>query len=240
MQMGGSDQWGNITSGTEFIRRNVADGKAFAVTTPLLTKTDGSKFGKSEGGNIWLDPALTSPYQFYQFWINADDRDVSRYLRFFSLKEHGEIEGLENLIATNPQEVKRTLAEEMTIRVHSDEDYQSAMQVSELLFNTQAGMQELFAMSDNALQMIASEIPMFRVPREVIASGVDIVDLLSAYTTICSSKGEARKAIQGNAVSVNKDKISSIDHKLNTDTLLHDKYILLENGRKNKFIIIGS
>jgi len=240
MQMGGSDQWGNITSGTEFIRRNVADGKAFAVTTPLLIKTDGSKFGKSEGGNIWLDPALTSPYQFYQFWINADDRDVSRYLRFFSLKEHGEIEGLENLIATNPQEVKRTLAEEMTIRVHSDEDYQSAMQVSELLFNTQAGMQELFAMSDNALQMIASEIPMFRVPREVIASGVDIVDLLSAYTTICSSKGEARKAIQGNAVSVNKDKISSIDHKLNTDTLLHDKYILLENGRKNKFIIIGS
>ncbi len=240
MQMGGSDQWGNITSGTEFIRRNVSGGKAFAVTSPLLTKADGSKFGKSESGNIWLDPSLTSPYQFYQFWINADDRDISKYLRYFSLKDRGEIEGLEALIATNPQEVKKALAEEMTIRIHSVEDHKNAMQVSDLLFNARVGKEELYAMSESAMSMIASEIPHFKVPREVISAGVDIIDLLTEYTTICSSKGEARKTIQGNAVSANKDKISSIEHKLNSDTLLLGKYLLLENGKKNKFIVICS
>lgn len=238
IQMGGSDQWGNITAGTEFIRRNVPESKAYAVTSPLLTKADGSKFGKSESGNIWLDPSLTSPYKFYQFWINADDRDLSRYLRYFSLKERGDIEGLEYLIQTNPQEVKKALAEELTVRIHSSEDFQNAMQVSELLFDPRAGKETLTAMSESALQMIASEIPHFDISKDVISSGIDIIELLSGATTICSSKSEARKAIQGNAVSLNKDKISSIDYKFSFETLLHDKYLLLENGKKNKFIVI--
>ncbi len=239
VQMGGSDQWGNITSGTEFIRKNIPESKAFAVTTPLLTKADGSKFGKSESGNIWLDPALTSPYQFYQFWINADDRDVPRYLRFFSLKAHEEIEALENNMNSSPQEVKRALAEEMTTRIHSAEDCKAAAQVSEILFNPKADKEALLSMSVNAMAMVAAEIPHFNIHKDIIMSGVDIVELLAGHTAICSSKSEARKAIQGNAVSINKDKVSSLEFKVSPEDLLYEKYLLLENGRKNKFIIIA-
>jgi tyrosyl-tRNA synthetase len=237
LQMGGSDQWGNITSGTEFIRRNTEDGKAYAVTTPLLTKADGSKFGKSESGNIWLDPEMTTPYRFYQFWINADDRDISKYLRFFSLKERGEIEGLEELIKTNPQDVKKALAEEMTIRIHSVEDHQNAMQVSELLFSPKADKAFLSSLSVSAWKMIADEIPSFRIPKDLLANGMDIIELLSSHTTICPSKSEARKAIQNNAVSVNKEKVTALDHAVNAEFLLQGRYLLLENGKKNKFVI---
>ena len=142
LQMVGSDQWGNITSGTEFIRRNLSE-KAYAVTTPLLTKADGSKFGKSEEGNIWLDPNLTSPYRFYQFWINADDRDLPKFIRYFSLKSREEIEALESELAENPQELKRILAEELTVRVHSQEDYESVLKVTQLLFNKKASKDQL-------------------------------------------------------------------------------------------------
>src|SRR5690606_17261444 len=219
------------------IRRNIADGKAYAVTTPLLTKSDGSKFGKSEGGNIWLDPNLTSPYQFYQFWINADDKDIPRFLRFFSLRPHQEIEELESLINTSPREVKRTLAEELTTRIHSREDCHNAVQVSEILFNPQAGADRLHGMSENALKMIATEIPAFQIPRTLLSDGASILDMLAGHTTICASKGEARRAIQSNAVSVNKEKVREIDVTLTTDQLLHGRYLLLENGKKHKFIL---
>lgn len=237
IQMGGSDQWGNITSGTEFIRRNVADGKAYAVTTPLLTKTDGTKFGKSEAGNIWLDPAMTSPYRFYQFWINADDRDVPRFLRFFSMRSHDEILHTESLLEQQPQEAKRALAAEMTARIHSENDYRNAMQVSALLFNPRAGKEDLLAMSADALQMIATEIPHFTIPRATLDSGTDVTELLATHTQICASKGEARRSVESNAVSINKDKVASIAHHIKSDVLLHSRYLLVENGKKNKFII---
>jgi tyrosyl-tRNA synthetase len=237
VQMGGSDQWGNITSGTEFIRKNTTEGKAYAVTTPLLTKTDGSKFGKSESGNIWLDPAMTSPYQFYQFWINADDRDVPKFLKFFSLKSHDEILHLESQMEGAPRDVKKSLAEEITSRVHSHEDYVNAAQVSEILFNPKAGAEELHAMSATALGMIASEIPSFKIGKSVIANGTDILELMAGHTTICTSKGEARRAVQSNAVSINKVKVTGIDASVTSEHLLHGTYMLLENGKKNKFIL---
>jgi tyrosyl-tRNA synthetase len=234
LQMGGSDQWGNITSGTEFIRRNT-DGKAYAVTTPLLTKADGSKFGKSEQGNIWLDPNLTSPYQFYQFWINADDADVSKYLRYFSLKSREEILSLEAMIHTDPRAVKAILAEEITARVHSPEAAESARQVSTLLFGRDADHAFVKALSPVTLEEIAKEIP---TDEALLSSFMEeecgILDILAPFF---QSKNEARKAIQNNAVSVNKIKITSHEHIVNKNDLLHGKYLIVENGKKNKYIV---
>ncbi|MCB9300484.1 MAG: tyrosine--tRNA ligase [Lewinellaceae bacterium] len=238
LQMGGSDQWGNITSGGEFIRRNLGE-KAYAVTTPLLTKADGTKFGKSMGGNIWLDPELTSPYQFYQFWINADDADTPKFTRYFTLKSREEIEAREQELAGNPQELKRLLAEELTIRVHSEEDYRSVLRVSELLFGRSATKGQLLELAKGELATVAAEIPSFSVPRELLANGVNIVDLLAEHTEILASKGEARRAIQGKAISVNKDKVNSHEETVNHEALLHGKYIMVENGKKNKFIVMA-
>ena len=237
MQMGGSDQWGNITSGIEFVRRNEPDGKAFGITTPLLTKADGSKFGKSEAGNIWLDPDLTSPYQFYQFWIRADDRDISKFLRYFSFKSREEIIALEERIDSEPNEVKRALAEELTIRIHSKDDYDSALQVSQLIFNPKLKHDDLASFGKDALKMIAREISSFDVPRDIISSGTDIVSLLCEHTQICASRGEARRAIQANAVSVNKIKVQSLDENVTNAHALHSTYVMIENGKKNKFVI---
>ena len=236
-QMGGSDQWGNITAGTEFIRRNLEDAKAYAVTTPLLTKSDGTKFGKSEAGNLWLDPMLTSPYKFYQFWINAADADLPKYMRYFTLRSREEVEALEKEWADNPRELKRLLAEELTVRVHSQADYEAVLRVSELLFGnktTQDGLREL-SMAD--LATVAEEIPAFKVSKDHIANGINIVDLLAEQTAITTSKSEARKAIQNNAISVNKEKISGHETIVNQKALLHGKYILLENGKKNKYMV---
>ena len=238
LQMGGSDQWGNITSGGEFIRRNLGE-KAYAVTTPLLTKADGTKFGKSMGGNIWLDPELTSPYQFYQFWINADDADTPKFTRYFTLKSREEIEAREQELAGNPQELKRLLAEELTVRVHSEEDYRSVLRVSELLFGRSATKEQLLELAKGELATVAAEIPSFTIPRELLANGVNIVDLLAEHTEILASKGEARRAIQGKAISVNKDKVNSHEETVNHEALLHGKYIMVENGKKNKFIVMA-
>ena len=238
LQMGGSDQWGNITAGGEFIRRNLGE-KAYAVTTPLLTKADGTKFGKSMGGNIWLDPELTSPYQFYQFWINADDADTPKFTRYFTLKSREEIEAREQELAGNPQELKRLLAEELTIRVHSEEDYRSVLRVSELLFGRSATKGQLLELAKGELATVAAEIPSFTIPRELLANGVNIVDLLAEHTEILASKGEARRAIQGKAISVNKDKVNSHEETVNHEALLHGKYIMVENGKKNKFIVMA-
>lgn len=235
LQMGGSDQWGNITSGTEFIRRNI-DGKAYAVTTPLLTKADGSKFGKSEQGNIWLDPKLTSPYKFYQFWLNADDADLPKYLRYFTLKSKEEVENLEQTYANDLRGLQAILAEELTRRVHSDEDFKAVYQVSQLLFGNQAGPDTLLEMGINELHTIAEEIPCKAISASDISQGINIVDLLTV-TTILPSKTEARKAIQGNAISINKVKVTQVEQMVTSADLLHNMYFMIENGKKNKFLI---
>jgi len=236
LQMGGSDQWGNITSGTEFIRRNLGK-KAFAVTTPLLTKTDGSKFGKSEEGNIWLDGKMTSPYKFYQFWINAADADIPTFTRYFSLKSHEEIESNEKEYADNPRQLKAILAEELTRRVHSDEAYESVLNVSEILFNKKASKETLTALSVDDLELVAGEIQSFEASKADFGEGINIVDLIAGQTSIVNSNGDARRAIKGNAISVNKDKIASHEAIISASELMHGQYLMVENGKKNKFIV---
>jgi tyrosyl-tRNA synthetase len=237
VQMGGSDQWGNITSGTEFIRKNL-DEKAYAVTTPLLTKADGSKFGKSVAGNVWLDAELTSPYQFYQFWINADDRDTPKFTRYFTLHGREEIEAREAEHAGDPQTLKRLLAEELTRRVHSEEAFQSVLRVTDLLFGRSAGREALLAMSASELNMVSQEIPSLHVKGDLLRNGVSISDLLTDATGILPSKGEARRAIQNNAISVNKDKVTSHEQLITAEALLHGKYVMVENGKKNKYLLV--
>lgn len=236
VQMGGSDQWGNITSGTEFIRRNLNE-KAFAVTTPLLTKSDGKKFGKSEQGNIWLDPKMTSPYKFYQFWINADDKDLPKFLRYFSFKTKEEIEALEAEHESNPQQLKRLLAEELTVRIHSQEAYESVLKVTDLLFNKKATAEALASMTIEEFQIVGEEISCFNVESKALEDGLNIIDLLAEKTNILSSKGEARKAMKNNAVAINKIKEQDISRSLTKTDLLQGAYLMIENGKKNKFLI---
>lgn len=238
IQMGGSDQWGNITSGTEFIRRNVS-GKAYAITTPLLTKADGKKFGKSEQGNIWLSAELTSPYKFYQFWLNSDDADLPKFVRYFSLKSREEIEAMEKELADDPRAQKRLLAEELTKRIHSDAAFDSVSKVTELLFNKNAKKESLLAMSEGDLEMVAGEIPSFKVSKDQIADGINIVDLLAEASKVVNSKGDARRAIKGNAIAVNKDKITTHEAVIDGEALLHGQYMMIENGKRNKFMLVA-
>ena len=235
LQMGGSDQWGNITSGTEFIRRNLSE-KAYAVTTPLLTKADGTKFGKSESGNIWLDPEKTTPYQFYQFWINADDRDSATFMRYFTLKSKAEVEALEKEYADNPRGLKEILAEELTRRVHSDEDYEAVLKVSELLFR-KVDLDTIKSLDTKTIAAIAREIPVYQIPKKVIADQLGIIDLLTEQTDILSSKSDAKRTIKNNAISINKVKVTNENLTVSTADLLHDRYMFLDNGKKNKMII---
>lgn len=238
LQMGGSDQWGNITSGTEFIRKNI-DGKAYAVTTPLLTKADGSKFGKSEKGNLWLDENLTSPYEFYQFWIRANDADIPKFLRYFTLKTKEEVEEMEAKYADQPQKVKEELAEELTVRVHGREAFETALKVSQLMFKN-ADRETLLSLHQQDIATIANELQdkTFNISRSILKQGVNIVDLIAENTQIVSSKGDARRAIKGNAIAVNKEKVNDTELNLNEENLLYNKYMLIENGRKNKFMLI--
>ncbi|MGB0983598.1 MAG: tyrosine--tRNA ligase [Saprospiraceae bacterium] len=239
VQMGGSDQWGNITSGTELIRRNLS-GKAYALTCPLLTKSDGAKFGKSEKGNIWLDPEMTSPYEFYQFWLNATDADLPKLLRTFSLKNREEIEAIEAKHAEAPhlRFGQKTLAEEMTIRIHSEEDYKGALGVSELLFNKKANKEMLLGLSEKALKSVANEISSFEVALSDFENGINITNLLAEATTILGSKSEVRRAIKGGAVAINKDKIKSHEAMIGADSLMHGQFLMIENGKKNKFMVV--
>ena len=238
LQMGGSDQWGNITSGTEFIRRNLGK-KAYALTTPLLTKTDGSKFGKSESGNIWIDAQLTSPYRFYQFWINADDRDLPKFFRYFSLKNREEIEGLEQEYADRPQDLKRILAEELTVRIHGKEAYKSVLRVTELLFNRKASAETLQQMAASELATVSEEIPSCQMSKVELAANTNVVDFLTDHTGILASKGEARRAIKNNAIAINKVKVQDHETPVNEDSLLHGRFIMVENGKKNKFMVVA-
>ncbi len=238
LQMGGSDQWGNITAGVEFIRRMLGK-KAHALTTPLLTKPDGKKYGKSEGGNVWLDPAMTSPYQFYQFWLNSEDAMLERLFKTFSLKPKTEIE---DILAKHQEDPGRrfgqkNLAEEITVRVHSQEAYQGAVQASELIFG-KGGRDTLLALSASDLDMVSKEIRHFEVSKNDLSAGIGIISLMADTTNIVNSRGEAQRAIKGNAVSVNKEKINDKDLIINEQHLLHDKFIMIENGKKNKFMIV--
>lgn len=233
LQMGGSDQWGNITSGTEFIRRNT-ENKAFAVTTPLLAKADGTKFGKSEDGNIWLDRNLTSPYKFYQFWVNASDADLPKYFRYFSLKTKTEIETLEKEFGDNPNHLKRILAEELTVRVHSEEDFKNVSNVSNLLFNKKASREELLSMNMESLQAVELEIPSYEVQ---IDETVSLESICVEQCGIFSSKSEFKRAIKSNAISVNKEKISDDSFTIQGSDFMHKTYLILENGKKNKFCL---
>jgi tyrosyl-tRNA synthetase len=236
LQMGGSDQWGNITSGTEFIRRNLGE-KAYAVTTPLLTKSDGKKFGKSEEGNIWLDPEMTSPYKFYQFWINADDADLPKFIRYFSLKSRSEIETTERELADDPRALKAWLAEELTVRIHGQEAYEGVKKASEILFNKKADANMLHQLSARELEFVLAEIPSFQLDKALLKSSIGLIDFLTQHTQIFNSSGEARRAIQGNALTINKVKISDHSIQLKTDDLLKGKYLMVENGKKNKYLI---
>ena len=238
LQMGGSDQWGNITSGTEFIRRSVPESEVYALTTPLLTKADGKKFGKSEEGNIWLDPSMTTPYKFYQFWLNVDDRDLSKLFRYFSLREQEEIEKLEAEFLGYPNALKSELARELTIRIHGEDAFLSAKNVSDILFNAKADKAQLLSLSEIELALIAGEIPAFKVPKSILEGGVNVVDLISDFSAVLPSKSEARRAVQGNAININKDKITDINTLITPSNLLHHQYIMVENGKKNKCILI--
>jgi tyrosyl-tRNA synthetase len=196
IQMGGSDQWGNITSGTEFIRRNLHE-HAHAITTPLLTRADGKKFGKSEEGNIWLDPDYTSPYKFYQFWINADDKDLSKFMRYFTLKTREEVEALEAEHYSNPTLLKKILAEELTVRIHSAPVFQAVLNVSELLFNSKAGKETLFELGEKDLETVAGEIPLYEVSKSVLANGIGIIELMSEATNMLCDTRSCRFCQQG-------------------------------------------
>lgn len=235
IQMGGSDQWGNITSGTEFIRRNVG-GKAYAITTPLLTKYDGTKFGKSEQGNIWLDPKMTSPYRFYQFWINSADADLPKYFRYFSMKSREEIEALEAENAGNPNQLKKILAEELTRRIHSDEDFESAFEVTSIVF-AKGDRSMLEKIKPAQFEEIAETIGI-RLSRQILSEGVGIVQLLAAEgAQVFSSNSEARKAIMNNAVSLNKSKVNNHELMVTAADLIHDRYMFIENGKTKKIVL---
>ncbi len=236
LQMGGSDQWGNITTGTELIRRMGA-GEAFALTTPLIKKADGTKFGKSAGGNIWLDADKTSPYEFYQFWLNAADDDAENYIKIFSLKNKEEIESLiaEHREAPYQRKLQRALAEEVTERVHSQKDLEKAQKASEILFG-KATEDALRDLDEKTLLAVFAGVPQFEIPKEKISQGIDIVEFAATETEIFPSKGEARKLIQGNGFSINKSKVST-EKNITTRDLINHQYIVAQKGKKNYFLI---
>ncbi|PWJ59518.1 tyrosyl-tRNA synthetase [Dyadobacter jejuensis] len=246
LQMGGSDQWGNITTGTEIIRRKEGDEegyfKAYALTTPLITKSDGSKFGKSEGGNIWLDASRTTPYEFYQFWIGQSDTDCPRLLRVFSLKSKEEIEALEAEHAEAPhlRAMQKALAEELTIRIHSEKAYQLVIKASEVLFG-KATLATLQRIELDEFDTIFDGVPQSTISRADWEACASVLDLVSTVTAgeIYSSKGEARRAIQQNAVSVNKEKVQQADQALSDESLLQGRFILISKGKKNHLIRIA-
>ena len=233
LQMGGSDQWGNITTGTELIRR-IDGGSAYALTTPLIKKADGTKFGKTEGGNVWLDPARTSPYKFYQFWLNASDEDVKNYIRIFTLKSKEEIEALEAQQLADPglRALQKALALDITTRVHSDQDCQQAIKASEVLFSKDS---EFSSLSKELLLDVLDGVPQGIISKDAVSGGIDIIDLL-VNTGFLASKGEARRALQENSVSMNKNKVA-LERIVNSDDLIHGEFLVMQRGKKNYFLV---
>ncbi|MBR5434038.1 MAG: tyrosine--tRNA ligase [Bacteroidales bacterium] len=237
LQMGGSDQWGNITTGTELIRR-MNGSEAFALTCPLITKADGGKFGKTESGNIWLDRRYTTPYKFYQFWMNVSDEDAKRYIKIFTMLSKEEIDALiaEHEQAPHLRALQKRLAQEVTIMVHSKEDYDSAVEASNILFGN-ATSDSLKKLDKETFLSVFEGVPLFQVATSEIEAGMPILELLAEKTNIFPSKGEARKMIQGGGVSVNKTKVESIDVRITTEYLLNGAYILVQRGKKNYFLV---
>jgi tyrosyl-tRNA synthetase len=238
LQLGGSDQWGNIVTGTELIRRK-GQGEAFAMTTPLITKADGSKFGKTESGNVWLDADKTSPYQFYQYWINASDEDVEKYIKIFSLKSKEEIDEMiqEHRQAPHQRFLQKSLAEEITTRVHSEQDLETAIKASNILFG-KSTTEDLASLDEKTLLQVFEGVPQSEISKESLQQVNDVTTLLSETTEqlVFKSKGEARKMIQGGGVSINKMKITDPTASADFD-LLQDKYLLAQKGKKNYFLI---
>jgi tyrosyl-tRNA synthetase len=238
LQMGGSDQWGNITTGTELIRRKTG-GEAFAFTCPLIKKADGGKFGKTEKGNIWLDPKKTSPYQFYQFWLNASDEDAKGWIKIFTLLPVAQIDALltEHEAAPHLRLLQKKLAECLTTWVHSNADYDFAVKASEILFGN-ATTEVLQSLNENELLQVMEGVPTAKVSKAALANGYDLIDLL-AETNIFPSKGEAKKMFVAGGLGLNKTKIAPEKTTLNTDDLLQGKYLLLQKGKKNYYLVIA-
>jgi tyrosyl-tRNA synthetase len=237
LQMGGSDQWGNMTAGAEYIRKTIGDAEVHAVTTPLLTRADGKKFGKSEEGNIWLDAELTSPYKFYQFWVNSDDKDLPNLLRYFTLKSQSETEELENEMSDDPKGIKEVLATEVTERIHGANALHSAREVSQLIFNKKANNEWLKTLDQATFEMIGKEIPLFEIEKSSIRDSLILDSFLTEQTGSMASKGDVRRSIKNNALSINKIKATSHDQTIDMSAFLHDSYLLIENGKKNKFLV---
>lgn len=238
LQMGGSDQWGNMTTGTELIRRKLG-GEAYALTCPLITKADGTKFGKTESGNVWLDPRYTSPYKFYQFWLNVSDEDAERYIKIFTELTREEIEALVAEQAEDPgrRPLQKRLAKEVTVMVHSLEDYEAAVEASQILFSNKAG-ELLHSIDEQTLLDIFEGVDRYEIDRSDLDGSVKIGDLLTEKAPIFPSKGELRKLAQQNGLSINKEKVTDINVAAGTDLLLNDKYILVQKGKKNYYLVI--
>jgi tyrosyl-tRNA synthetase len=237
LQMGGSDQWGNIVTGTELIRRK-SGGEAFALTCPLITKSDGSKFGKTESGNVWLDPEKTSPYQFYQFWLNVSDEDATKYIRIFTILDKQTIDELIRKHQEIPDErlLQKRLAEEVTVMVHSREEYEGAVEASQILFGKGTN-DSLRKMPESTFLSVFEGVPVSEVKREIIKPGVTVADLCAVHTQIFPSKGELRRMIQGGGFSINKNKIDNAEMIIDPGFLLNDKFLLVQKGKKNYFLI---
>lgn len=238
VQMGGSDQWGNIVTGSEIIRRQ-DQGTAYAITTQLIKKADGQKFGKTESGAVWLDPKKTSPYKFYQFWLNATDDDAKNWINIFTLKSKEEIASIiaEHDAAPHTRAVQKALAKDITIRTHSVKDYETAIKTSEFLFGN-GSLEFLRELEHDSVLEVFDGVPQFEISRDQLTSGINVLDFLAVNTQVFPSKGEARKMLQGGGVAINKEKINDIELLIDTSHLIKDKYLVAQRGKKNYFLII--
>ena len=237
LQMGGSDQWGNIVTGTELIRRK-AGGEAFALTCPLITKSDGTKFGKTESGNVWLDPEKTTPYQFYQFWLNVSDEDAAKYIKIFTILGKKEIDDIisEHDKAPHERLLQKRLAEEVTVMVHSRTEYEGAVEASQILFG-KGTTESLRKMSESTFLSVFEGVPVFYVDIEVLRKGVTVSDLCAEHSKVFTSKGELKRLIQGGGFSLNKEKIDNSEKIIDQESLLNKKYLLVQKGKKNYYLI---
>ncbi len=237
LQMGGSDQWGNIVTGTELIRRK-SSGEAFALTSPLITKSDGSKFGKTERGNVWLDPKKTSPYQFYQFWLNCADEDAARFIRIFTFMPKEQVEALEAQHATAPEQriLQKALAADLTIRIHSEQDLKNSEEASRILFG-QGTAEMLRTIDERMLLDLMEGVPQVDISLTELNNGIPVLDLLTEKTNILPSKGEARKMVTAGGVSINKEKCADVAAVINSSMLIGGRYLLIQKGKKNYFLV---
>ena len=234
--MGGSDQWGNITTGTELIRR-IGGGKGFAITCPLITKSDGSKFGKSEGGNVWLDAKRTSPYKFYQYWLNSSDEDAEKYIKIFTFLDKTEIDGAieTHKEAPHVRSLQKLLAKELTCLVHSEADFINAEKASNILYS-KSFKEDIITLDENTFLDVFEGVPQAEISKADIDKGLDMIAALAAKTNFLGSNGEARRALKENSVSVNKEKVAE-DYMITVNDLINDTYVILNRGKKKTFIL---